>query len=484
MRLLIPATLLVALLGCMAKPKPGEVPSASPQMDTIWFQWKNMLTTPVLTNLSPQVRSFIERKEQLARTLAKKLGGEPDLPTLEYFALARDGEFKVASRIFHNLAERGSIVNSPRRDLNVSMLLWDPVHEAQLALEPYAISGGKFADGFGEGIVRSIPRGSIYFAGNQAGRGLAAAFSKPSAEGDPFFIVSQNALQDARHVAYLRAVYGDKAYMPSDEDSKQCYETYIADARNRYEHDQKSPSEPRQLKPGEDFKAINGKLEIAGHVAFMMVNGLIAKVIFDKNPERDFYVAESFPLDWMYPHLTPHSLIMKINRQRIVELTPDIIARDHEFWRQRQVEFIGGWLESNTPVGEVCQFVEKAFLRKDLAGFKGDREFVRNDFATAAYAFLRNAQAGLYTWRFSRARSQEDRQRMAREADFAFRQSFAFCPTGQVIIFGYVNLLILSGRLDDALLVARTGQKLNPSEGQVEAVMHELERMKNASDRK
>ena len=35
-----------------------------------------------LTNLPPQVRSYIERKEQLAHTLAKKLGGKADRATL------------------------------------------------------------------------------------------------------------------------------------------------------------------------------------------------------------------------------------------------------------------------------------------------------------------------------------------------------------------------------------------------------------------
>jgi len=35
----------------------------------------------------------------------------------------------------------------------------------------------------------------------------------------------------------------------------------------------------------------------------MTINGLLAKIIFDKNPNREFYIEESFPLDWMYPYL-------------------------------------------------------------------------------------------------------------------------------------------------------------------------------------
>ena len=57
----------------------------------------------------------------------------------------------------------------------------------------------------------------------------------------------------------------------------------------------------------------------------MNINGLLTKVIFDHNPKNEFFVEESFPLDWMYPHLTPFGIIMKINRQPLPSLTEDIL---------------------------------------------------------------------------------------------------------------------------------------------------------------
>jgi hypothetical protein len=191
-------------------------------------------------------------------------------------------------------------------------------------------------------------------------------------------------------------------------------------------------------------------------------------------------VEESFPLDWMYPHLTPHGLIMKINRARVAELTPDFIARDHDFWSQRQAEFIGGWLTSNTPVQEVCDFVERVFLRKDLKDFKGDQDFVRNYYATAAYSRLRSSQGGLYAWRTGNSKSTQEQQRMSQAADCAFRQSFAFCPASPEAVFRYVNLLVQNGRADDSLLIARTAAKLRPADKQLEKLVHELERIKKA----
>src|SRR5437867_4032787 len=197
MRHLICIALALLLAGCKkTQPAASDVLGASP-------------TPAVLTNLPLQVRTFIERKEQLALTLAKKLGVDPDRPTFEYFALARKGEFAEASRLCRDLAERGGIVSSARLDTNVTLSLWDPLFEVELTLEAYAKGAGKFAKEYGEAIVQCIPPGSIYFGGTDCGRGLVAAFTSPDADGDPFFILSQNAFANGRHLAYLRAIFGE-----------------------------------------------------------------------------------------------------------------------------------------------------------------------------------------------------------------------------------------------------------------------------------
>ena len=64
----------------------------------------------------------------------------------------------------------------------------------------------------------------------------------------------------------------------------------------------------------------------------MAINGLLTKVIFDKNPGHEFHVEESFPLDWMYPHLVPFGVIMKINREPVPEMTQEMIDKDHACW--------------------------------------------------------------------------------------------------------------------------------------------------------
>src|SRR5260221_7854709 len=71
-------------------------------------------------------------------------------------------------------------------------------------------------------------------------------------------------------------------------------------------------------------------------------------------------------------------------------------------------------------------------------------------------------------------------QRMIKEADFAFRQAFAFCPYSPEAVFRYVNLLLSMQRFDDALIVAKTCIKLDPYNGQVIDLLNRLQAFKKS----
>src|SRR5258706_15423629 len=137
----------------------------------------------------------------------------------------------------------------------------------------------------------------------------------------------------------------NEIYTPSPEDSQQCFQEYLADAQKRLEHDTRFPNEPKQIKPGEQVTTVDNRVQVSGQVAVMSINGLLTKVIFDHNPTNEFFVEESFPLDWMFPHLTPFGVIMKINRQPLVELSDQIIERDHKFWEKYSDRLIGDWIK-------------------------------------------------------------------------------------------------------------------------------------------
>ncbi len=162
-------------------------------------------------------------------------------------------------------------------------------------------------------------------------------------------------------------------YIPSTEDSQQCFSEYMGDAQRRLDHDMRFPNEPKQVRQGEDVHVVDNRVSVSGQVAVMSINGLLTKVIFDRNPNNEFYVEESFPLDWMYPYLSPFGVIMKINRQPVATLTEETVKRDHEFWSKYSERLIGNFINYDTSVKEITDFVQRVYLEKDFSGFKGDR---------------------------------------------------------------------------------------------------------------
>jgi hypothetical protein len=268
---------------------------------------------------------------------------------------------------------------------------------------------------------------------------------KSQVNGDPFFTLSQNALADGMYLKYLRSMYGDRIYLPTDQDLQNIFKDYSADAKRRLKDN--------QLKPGENVKVDEGRVEITGMAAVMQLNGLLAKTIFDKTPDCDFYIEVSFPLDWMYPNLEPHGLIFKIDRQPLSHLSEDIISQDRQYWNKLVAPMIGDWLKADTSVPEVIAFAEKVTRHHDLSGFTGDPEFVQNDYSCEIFSAARAHIADLYVWRLNQATDADEKDRLASAADFAFRQALALCPFNKDAAKAYEDFLKNQNRPSDAALI-------------------------------
>jgi tetratricopeptide (TPR) repeat protein len=249
---------------------------------------------------------------------------------------------------------------------------------------------------------------------------------------------------------------------PSPEDSQQAFAEYIQDAQRRLQHDMANPNAPKQIKAGEDVRIVDNRISVSGQVAVMAINALLTKVIFDANPTNEFYVEESFPLDWMFPYLTPYGIIMKINRNPVPEYTDEIIKKDHEFWSKYSERLVGNWITYDTTVKEVCDFAARVYKRRDYTGFTGSKEFVRDDNAQKAFSKLRSALGGVYFWRVQNTKVPAEHGRVLKEAEFAFKQSFAYCPFSPEAVFKYVTLLVNVGRAADAQLVVNTSLLWDP----------------------
>lgn len=458
---------LLFLVGCLSLLGCNRKPAASPD---------------------PELVKFFAAKRTQAQELADLQTNEVPAKVWRFFDQVQRNDWNAATNLYGQLlkesrydepggrrAPLGALIHGVRRTLGLIPTaapglrteIWAPIVETYGAYEAFHDWDPKWLRRFSRDVIASIPPGSIYFGGTDPGRFVISAFSTAHRAGRPFFTVTQNALADGTYLDYLRAMYG-QLQLPTPDDSQRAFQNYLQDAQERVRKN--------ELKPGEDVKIVANRVQVSGQVAVMTINGLIAKVIVEKNPTREIYVEESFPLDWMYPQLQPHGLILKLERAPLADLSAAVVAHDRAYWSNYTAELIGGWLTLETSVKEICDFTERIYLRKDLAGFKGDAGYARNAPAQKTFSKLRSAIAGLYAWRAEHATAAEEQSRLTQEADFAFRQAIALCPNSPEAVFRYVNLLLTQKRFADARLVAQVNLKLTPKEDQARELVERLQK--------
>jgi hypothetical protein len=423
---------------------------------------------PATGKLPAELIAFAVRKEARAKEVASRFNATLPAAVWEYFEAATQGNWPEVARLGEELRNPTLPPGVPKPDPTVTTYVWSAIMEIYMAFGQCALGEPKYAMAFGRDIISSIPPGSIYFGGTDAGRGLVTALCRSHETGDPFFTLTQSALSDRRsYLRYAREIYGRAISIPSDEDVQQALNEYRRDFDQRKRENRLLPGEEREGGDGEFPNTIFG---------VWAVNGALAKLIFDRNPDREFFVEESFPLQWMQPHLAPHGLILRISRQPLATLSPDLVEQDQKFWSDRVGQMLGDWLRPETPLSEVCAFADRVFVRKDLAGFTGDPAYVASAPARDAFSKLRAATAGLYQWRARKSSDATERRRMAVAADFASRQAFALDPGSAHAAFRFMGHLFGEKRPADALLVAETASAVSPENAQLHTWVQDMRR--------
>lgn len=405
---------------------------------------------------SAQLKAFVAEKKAQARA------GTNDVSAFQaFFAAAAKGDWLTVSNTFmdfRNHAGQSDYNDQTKIDERLRGTAWQAVLEIWGAFDAFGEGDEKYSAMFGNDIIASIPPGSIYFGGTDGGRFIVTALQKSQVKADPFFTLTQNALADGTYLDYVRGMYGDRIFVPTTNDVQKCLQDYVEDVTQRRSRN--------QLRPGENYQTgPDGKVQVSGTMAVVQVDGLLAKVVFDKNPDREFFIEESFPFEWLYPYLEPYGLIMKINRQPQSTLTTDIVQRDHDYWAKLVAPMIGDWLHDDTSVGEIAAFTTRTFGQKNLTGFTGDPRFIQNAYSQWRFSKLRSSHAGVYAWRARQTTDVSEKRRMNEAADFAFRQAWALCPYSPESVFRYVNLLLAQNRAADALVVGETAAQMPAMQG-------------------
>ena len=413
---------------------------------------------------------FSIAKQQQIRDFAETITNKVPAIVWRFFEAVRVDDWETATNLaarINQASHRYAVTtNDEAITPALGTLIWSPVSESYGAYERFHLCNNYWLHRFGSGIIDSIPRGSIYFGGTDPGRFVISVLCESQVEGKPFFTLTQNQLADQTYLDYLRAMYGRKINLPTIEDSQQAFRDYMMDASQRRKQG--------KLKPGEDIREVNGQVTVNGQVAVMQINGLLVKKIFDDNPDHEFYVEESFPLDWMYPYLAPHGLIFQLNRQKLAEISAAETAKDHDYWKKLTAEMLGGWLDDKTSIAAVCDFAAKYGDGKNLNDYKGDQRFAADLEGRKTFSKLRSSQAGMFAWRMEHTKDADERDRMYHAADLAFRQAYAICPVSPEAIYRYTNLLLARQRADDALALVKTSIRLDPDNQQLRGLLEQL----------
>ena len=231
---------------------------------------------------------------------------------------------------------------------------------------------------------------SIFFGGTDPGRFVPTYMIYAADYRPDVYLITQNALADDTYMSVERDLYGDEIWIPSKEDSGEAFNIYVDEVQ-------------RGVRPANgDLRIENGKVQVTGALGVMEINGILTKMMFDHDRLRhSFYVEESYVIKWMYPYLSPHGLIMKINRDE-TPYDASTAAKDQDFW---------DWYTR--------RLLKDPMYRRDFAGQK-------------SFSKLRAAIAGLYA-----------NQGRHAEAAQAFREACMLYPASPEAAFRYAQECLL-----------------------------------------
>ena len=291
--------------------------------------------------------------------------------------------------------------------------LWTGLQNAPLSSQ----RGHWFGWHYGHDMLKDLPRGAFVFGGTDPGRFvptymiLGESFAKPSDKRDPEFdrrdlvIVTQNALADAFYQKYIH-----DHYAPGRPKAEGWFDKWLGRDGQYPVDDTIMPSEQElmeivrnvsmNLPPGANPQDPN--VGILYHAA-------IAQWIFEKNKDqREFFIEESFPMEWTYPYAVPHGLSYRLNKEPLETLPPEVVTEDFRYWND---------------------YVDRLL---------GDKNFHEDFDAKRSFSKLRNSTGNLY-----RAR------RMWSEAERAYRQALQLHPNNMESLVALSDILRAQRRWDE-----------------------------------
>jgi hypothetical protein len=383
--------------------------------------------------VAAKLSQFAENRRQVVNAMARHFGVNVPEDVERFFEVAASGNWEELQALFKVLRERRR-TDPPPRNLEV---LWPAIMETfGVTEESRRWPAQKLLD-YGNGILDVLKPGMAYIGGTDPGRFIPTLLNETQG-GERHIVVTQNALADSSYLEYLGFLYGDRCATLTKDNSDRAFADYMADAQRRLQHDNDFPDEPRQVRPGEDIKMVEGKIQASGQVSVMSINENLIRMFMEKNRDLSFAIEQSFPFKSLYDITAPLGPIMELGvRGDQATLTPERAAESVNYWRAALQEFASTSETTDSPA------------------------------ARLTYGKMAAEQAALLLHHQHPA-----------QAEQTFLLATQICPGSPEAVFGYANLLVEQQRYVDVIPIAQAAAKLDGShQSQFQSLLQELQRL-------
>jgi hypothetical protein len=374
---------------------------------------------------------FAHDRRGVVHAMAQHYKVEVPVDVERFFAAVEAGRWEEIKDLFGSLKK----LRESSGDSEDLRKLWPAILETYgVAEAAHDWPAQKLLD-YGQDVLGSLRPGMVYVGGTDPGRFIPTLLNE-TGDGERRVVLTQNALADGTYLEYLRFLYGDRMTLPTPEDSQRAFVAYMSDAQKRLAHDQQFPDEPKQVRPGEDIRNTDNRVQVSGQVAVMAINEKLFQTIMDKNPDLSFALEESFPFKSTYPNAAPIGPIMELRVPDAQKtFTAEAAAQAVDYWRTTSQTLLAG---SDNPA-------DSGVLK--------------------TYSKMATAQAGLLADHNFKA-----------EAEAAYRLATDMGPSNPEAVFSYAGFLAGQKRFSEAIPVVETAANGAPDNQQFRDLLQTLKR--------
>ncbi|NLD89258.1 MAG: hypothetical protein GX634_02790, partial [Lentisphaerae bacterium] len=176
---------------------------------------------------------------QAAQTRAERMdviAAKRDLPIPRDFRrlmkAAVNTNWPAVSNAYARIWPHSHQYENTRPDPRITTELWNPVHETYWIAYYFAEGWSpELAQNYASALLENLPSNSVFFAGTDASRFVAAPLAENGLRPDLFFI-SPNALADSLYMDYMEDLYGARLWIPNPDERSAAFQRLIAEVKS------------------------------------------------------------------------------------------------------------------------------------------------------------------------------------------------------------------------------------------------------------